>query len=166
MSSTAEEKSNTQWSKIFPQRLTDNYRKIQILLKPLRNDNKPHHARKDLTHEQDPIAEQTTAHEPQSQQDLQAIVTELENILNDCLPYDQHEQNQHTQEFLHFYKDSEGYYQHLMNSKLRFLVLWTDYKYITKHFRVRNIIHIRWNGTNYECQSFDKSKRVKNHTAT
>lgn len=127
--------TNIQWSKIFPQRLSNNYRQVFNLLKPLKNKSQ------DV--------------------DVQDIATKLQEILNDSMPQNEYEHNQRIQEFLHFYKDPEGYYQHLLNSKLRFLVFWTDYKYITNHFKIRNIIHIRWNGANYECQVFDKTKRIK-----
>ena len=124
----------TQWSKIFPQRLTNNYRTINVLLKSLKDA--------------DPLSVEKTA-------------VDLESLLNNSMPQNAEEQTQRIQEFIHFHKDSEGYYQHLLESKLRFLVLWTDYKYITKHFRIRNIIHVRWNGTKYECQLYDQSKRIK-----
>lgn len=141
------EENYTQKLRIFPQRLTDNHRSIQILLKSLKSNERN---------------EENTLEDPSH--NLRTIVAELETILNNSLPQNDHEQNQHMQEFLHFKKDPEGYYQHLLNSKLKFLVLWTDYKYITKHFRVRNFIHIRWNGSNYECQIFDKTKRIRSKT--
>lgn len=125
----------TQWARIFPQRLTDNYKHIHTLLRPLKS------------------GEQTAQ--------LENIVKDLEYYLNDCVPQTPEERTQRDQEFLHYHKDPHGYYQHLIASKLRFLVLWTDYKCITNHFRVRNIIHIRWTGEKYECLVFDKTKRYK-----
>lgn len=124
--------------KIFPQRLSDNYKRIQTLLRPVRI----------------PTFDKNSTQ-------LDQAVSELESLLNDSLPQTETEQFQRIQECLHFHRDPVGYYQHINDAKLRFLVLWTDYKAITNHFRIRNIIHIRWTGKQYECQRFDKSKRLK-----
>jgi hypothetical protein len=129
----------SQQPKIFPQRLSDNYKKIINLLRPLRPSNK------DST-------------DPQS---IDEIVNDLEHLLNDSMPITEYEFKQRAQEHLHFHRDPAGYCQHLNDAKLRFLVLWTDYKAITNHFRIRNVIHIRWTGDRYECQIFDKTKRIK-----
>jgi hypothetical protein len=141
MSDTESNSQDTQvqtLQKIFPQRLSDNYKRIQNLLRPVRV----------------PTFDRDSAQ-------MDAIVGELENILNNSLPQTDGEQIQRIQECLHFHRDPVGYYQHINDAKLRFLVLWTDYKSITNHFRIRNIIHVRWTGKRYECQRFDKTKRVK-----
>ena len=124
--------------KIFPQRLSENYKKIHSLLRPIRI----------------PTFDKNSVQ-------LDSVVGELEYLLNDSLPQSDNEQFQRIQECLHFHRDPVGYTQHINDAKLRFLVLWTDYKTITNHFRIRNIIHVRWTGTRYECQRFDKSKRIK-----
>jgi hypothetical protein len=124
--------------KIFPQRLSENYKKIHNLLRPIRA----------------PTFDKSSSH-------MDNVVAELEELLNDSLPQSEGEQFQRIQECLHFHRDPVGYYQHINDAKLRFLVLWTDYKAITNHFRIRNLIHIRWTGKLYECQKFDKTKRVK-----
>lgn len=136
--STSQDTPVQSLQKIFPQRLSDNYKKIQSLLRPAR----------------------IPTFDKESDQ-MDAIVSELEELLNDSLPNNDAEQFQRIQECLHFHRDPVGYYQHINDAKLRFLVLWTDYKAITNHFRIRNIIHVRWTGSQYECQRFDKSKRVK-----
>jgi hypothetical protein len=142
-STSSQETSTTQFSRIFPQRLSENYKRINLLLRPVRVssfNNDPDY--------------------------MENVVLELEQLLNDSLPQTETETLQRVQESLHFHRDPSGYYQHLNDAKLRFLVLWTDYKTITNHFRVRNKIHIRWTGTHYECQIFDKTKRVKQSSRT
>jgi hypothetical protein len=124
--------------RIFPQRLSDNYKKVHALLKGVR----------------------TTSVDLESDE-MRNVVEEFETLLNDSLPQNEAETLQRVQEYLHYHRDPVGYYQHLNDSKLRFLVLWTDYKAISNHFRVRNLIHVRWNGEHYECQVYDKTKRVR-----
>lgn len=136
--STSQETSTPQFSRVFPQRLSENYKKINLLLRPIRVSTFNNDA-----------------------DYMENVVTELQNLLNDSMPQTEEEKLQRIQECLHFHRDPTGYYQHLNDSKLRFLVLWTDYKTITNHFRVRNKIHIRWTGTQYECQVYDHTKRVK-----
>lgn len=116
----------------FPQRLNENYKKVQQLL-----------------------------HTIDHGVDINDIAQTLQDILNDSLPLDKIEEIQRSQEFWHFKRDPEGYYDHILKIKARFLVLWTDYKCLSKHFKIRKLIHIRWTGTRYECLKFDQSKRVK-----
>ena len=143
MSTSDQQELHTQTPKIFPQRISDNYKKIQALLRPTRSTVSKE-GNTDLASKID-----------------ETLVNELEFLLNDSMPKDDAENKQRLQEYLHFHRDPTGYYQHLNDSKLRFLVLWTDYKIITNHFRLRNIIHVRWTGSVYECLLFDKSKRIK-----
>jgi hypothetical protein len=120
-------------NRIFPQRLSDNYKTFSNLVKGIKKTNMP----------------------------INDIVEQLEFLLNDSMPQTEYEHQQHMQEQLHYHRDPTGYYEHLNNSKLRFLILWTDYKAITNHFRIRKLVHIRWTGTHYECQVYDTTKRVK-----
>lgn len=142
------QESQTQMPKIFPQRISDNYKKIQTLLRPTRStvSNREVQAEVDVN---------------RTNKVDETLVNELEFLLNDSMPQNDAENKQRVQEYLHFHRDPTGYYQHLNDSKLRFLVLWTDYKVITNHFRIRNVIHVRWTGAVYECRLFDKSKRIK-----
>lgn len=134
----SQQKAQQQLPRVFPLRLSDNYKKIHTLLRPVR----------------------VSSFNRESEQ-MRQLVAELEMLLNDSMPQTESEKFQRVQECLHFHRDPVGYYQHLNDAKLRFLVLWTDYKTITNHFRIRNIIHVRWTGTRYECLPFDKTKRVK-----
>jgi hypothetical protein len=127
-----------QLPKIFPHRLSENYKKVHTLLRQIR----------------------APTFNKNSEQ-MSNIVSELEVLLNDSMPKTEDEQRQRVQEYLHYHRDSVGYNQHINDAKLRFLVLWTDYKSITNHFRLRNVIHVRWNGDRYECLLFDKTKRIK-----
>jgi hypothetical protein len=122
--------------RIFPQRLSDNYKSISNLIKSIKRSNT----------------------------DVSTIIEELGFLLNDSMPQNEVEHSQHIQEQLHYHRDPVGYYQHLNEAKLRFLVLWTDYKTITNHFKVRKTIHIRWTGERYECQVYDNTKRIKAQT--
>ncbi len=144
-----QESQAQQLHKIFPQRLSDNYKRIQNLLRPIRS----------TTHNKNVSAKNSDV--SALHQVSKAVIDELEYLLNDSMPQSEYEHRQRVQEYLHFHRDPSGYYQHLNDSKLRFLVLWTDYKAITNHFRIRNVIHVRWTGNHYECQLFDRSKRIK-----
>ncbi len=116
----------------FPQRLNENYKKVQQLLQTIDHDV-----------------------------ELDNVAKALERILNDSLPQNDIEVIQRSQEFWHFKRDPDGYYDHILKIKARFLILWTDYKFLGKHFKIKKLIHIRWNGQQYECQKFDPTKRIK-----
>jgi hypothetical protein len=123
---------------IYPQRLLENHKRIYLLLKPLKN--------KEFD---------------RASPEMDEIIKELQVLLNDSQPRTDEEHLLRRQVSLHFNKDRKGYYNHLHVAKLRFLVLWTNYTYISIYFNLNNKIHIKWVGTHYECELYDRNKRTK-----
>jgi hypothetical protein len=121
---------------IYPPRLLENHKKIYTLIKPLKN--------KDFD---------------KNPSEVQNIIEELQTLLNDSQPQNEEEALLKRQLSLHFNKDRKGFYNHLYAANLRFLVLWTNYAYISIYYGLNNKIHVRWVGTHYICEPYDKSKR-------
>lgn len=92
------------------------------------------------------------------------LIDEIERLINDSLPdlQDDKELVLKTMNQYLYRKNPNEYYRFLMKSKLFHLVLWTEAKSIVKHFNFNNKIHIKWNGSYYECNRFIKNNSSLN----
>ncbi len=78
-------------------------------------------------------------------------IAEIEHLINDAQPKDLNEEIMRTMVQYLYRRDPNEFYKFLIKSKLFHLVLWTESKKMSRHFRLNNIVYIRWNGIKYEC---------------
>lgn len=75
----------------------------------------------------------------------------FQRLLNEAQPINEEEAHVHA--FVqHLYrKNSRNFNEFIMRSGLRHLALWTEAKYIVRHFGLQGIIYIKWDEGSYQC---------------
>lgn len=75
----------------------------------------------------------------------------FQNYLNEAQPKTNDE---HTaRKIIHFLyrKNNNSFSRYLHHAKLPNLILWTDERCIVKHFYLRRVLYIEWDGKSYKC---------------
>jgi hypothetical protein len=80
-----------------------------------------------------------------------AEIEQMQHLLNDAQPKNHEEELMRTTLQFLYRRNSAEFYKYLVKSRLYHLVLWTEAKRMSRHFRLNNLIYIHWNGNSYEC---------------
>jgi hypothetical protein len=75
----------------------------------------------------------------------------IQDLINDAQPNNEVEEAMRTTIQFLYRRNPAGFYKYLKQTKMPHLVLWTESKKISSHFKLSNLIYIYWNGSSYEC---------------
>jgi hypothetical protein len=102
-----------------------------------------------------------------SSENFQENITFIENILNDSQPQTPQEIYMRTMIQFMFRKNTEDFYNFIMKNKMNYFIFWTDSRHIVRHFRLQNLVYVKWNGSNrrYKCSEFYRNSNSGNKTA-
>jgi len=90
-------------------------------------------------------------------------IEKIQQLINDAQPQNEIEETMRTTVQYLYRRDPNNFYQFLVKNHLFHLVLWTEAKRMSRHFRLNKFIHIHWNGNSYDCSqhtNFGKEKVV------
>lgn len=79
------------------------------------------------------------------------ILSNLETLINDAQPKNDTEEYMRTTFQVMYRKNPMDLYKFIVKNKLFYLILWTEAKCMARHFRLKDLIYIKWNGESYKC---------------
>ena len=78
-------------------------------------------------------------------------VAEFQKYLNEAQPENATECNQRSLVQFLYRKNPMSFCKFLVKSRVNHLILWTESKYIARHFGLQGVVYIKWNENKYEC---------------
>jgi hypothetical protein len=78
-------------------------------------------------------------------------IAEFQQLLNYAQPQNERDSTMRSIVQYLYRKNPGNFCRFLTRSRLSHLVLWTEAKCIVRHFKLQNIVYVKWNSGSYEC---------------
>jgi hypothetical protein len=83
--------------------------------------------------------------------DSELDIQEFQQIINDSQPQTPEEELLRSMFQYIYRRDTSEFYKFLLKTKLYHMILWTEAKNISRHFKLNGRVYVHWNGEEYEC---------------